>query len=86
MRAIKIKKIWILDIALIIISLIAFFGFWDHFSKVISPFIYALVLAYILNPLVNFLEKKENKKEMGGFNRFRYNTDTFIIIFCFGHS
>ncbi len=63
MRAIKIKKIWILDIALIIISLIAFFGFWDHFSKVISPFIYALVLAYILNPLVNFLEKKKIKRK-----------------------
>lgn len=63
MRAIKIKKIWILDIMLIIISLIVVIGFWNNFSRVISPFVYALILAYILNPLVNFLERKKVKRK-----------------------
>jgi predicted PurR-regulated permease PerM len=62
MRAIKITKKRILDILLILISLIIVIGFWNNFSRVISPFIYALILAYILNPLVNFFESKRIKR------------------------
>ena len=30
--------------------------------SVVRPFIYALVLAYILNPVVNFIEKRKVKR------------------------
>ena len=45
------------DIFLIAILLITLLVIRGNISNIISPFIYALVLAYILNPLVNYLEK-----------------------------
>ena len=35
-----------------------FFNIIKNFVSIISPFIYALVCAYILNPVVNLFEKK----------------------------
>lgn len=55
---IKNKKI-IFDALLFIFAAIVLFLVRDNLRSIITPFIYALVLAYLLNPLVNFLERKE---------------------------
>jgi len=61
----QIKRIWIFDGILAILSLIIIFRLWGYFSRVINPFIYAMVLAYILNPLVNILERRNIKRKWG---------------------
>ena len=55
---IKNKKI-IFDALLFTFVAIILFLVRDNLRSIITPFIYALVLAYLLNPLVNFLERKE---------------------------
>ena len=35
-----------------------FFNFFDDLISIITPFIYALVFAYILNPVMKIFEKK----------------------------
>lgn len=38
------------------------FGVIDSFISILSPFIFAFVIAYMLNPILSFLEKKFNLK------------------------
>ncbi|WP_125152057.1 AI-2E family transporter [Clostridium rectalis] len=49
-------------IGFILIKLInnynVFFSFVSKFFSIISPFIFAMIIAYILNPIMNFLERK----------------------------
>lgn len=66
-RSIKYKD-------LLIFALLAFIGyeifinhsqiiaFFDKFLKVISPFIYAFIFAYVLNPIMKLFERKLNLK------------------------
>mgnify|MGYP000961298067 FL=1 len=57
----KRKRYILLDIGLILCVLVVIIILGQSFVNVIRPFIYALVLAYILNPLVNFIEKGKVK-------------------------
>ncbi|AUG56440.1 MAG TPA: AI-2E family transporter [Ruminiclostridium sp.] len=58
----KRKRYILLDIGLILCVLVVIIILGQSFVNVIRPFIYALVLAYILNPLVNFIEKGKVKR------------------------
>ncbi len=51
------KKLF--DIGMILLAAVLLMIIYKPLGRVINPFIYALVLAYILNPLVNFLEKRK---------------------------
>lgn len=62
MEILRNYRKYLLDIFLIAILLITLLVIRGNISNIISPFIYALVLAYILNPLVNYLEKKNIKR------------------------
>ncbi|WP_422487314.1 AI-2E family transporter [Gudongella sp. DL1XJH-153] len=47
------------DIGMILLAVVLLMVIYKPLVRVINPFIYALVLAYILNPLVKFLEKRK---------------------------
>lgn len=52
------------DIGLFAIIILGLFFIRKNIMDVINPFLYALVLAYILNPLVNWIEKKGLKRSV----------------------
>ena len=62
MGKIGIRKIKIIDITLIALAIIAFIYMRRPLFNVINPFIYALVVAYLLDPFVKMLEKKKIKR------------------------
>ena len=78
---IKNKKI-IFDALLFIFAAIILFLVRDNLRSIITPFIYALVLAYLLNPLVNFLEKKEQRLEKKARNILAGNTQRQGLTTC----
>lgn len=61
--SIKNKKLTF-DIALGVIVVALLFYIRGSFFDVVTPFIYAAVLAYLLNPAVNFLERKKIKRPL----------------------
>jgi predicted PurR-regulated permease PerM len=74
----KIQELWPLDkkgthVFLVITALIVIFIFIITLKTVFTPFFIALLLAYILNPIVNFGEK---------FSVPRW-VSTFVIFICF---
>lgn len=62
MEKIDIKRIRIMDIVLIVLAIIALVFIRKPLFNVINPFIYALVLAYLLDPIVKILEKRKIKR------------------------
>lgn len=62
MKLTKLKRPLILDIILIALALVVLFLVRHNIRNVITPFVYALVVAYLLNPLVNYLESKKIKR------------------------
>lgn len=60
---VKNKKM-VLDIMMGILLIIVLILIRGSFFAVITPFIYAAVLSYLLNPAVNFLEKKKVKRPL----------------------
>ena len=52
----------IFDMGLILLGIIILVIIYKPLGKVINPFIYALVLAYLLNPIVKLLEKRKIKR------------------------
>lgn len=52
-----------------------FFDFISRFMSMLSPFVYALVIAYVLNPIMKFFEKRLK------FNRTIAITSTYVLIF-----
>lgn len=58
---IKNRKI-IFDVFLLVTLLLILFFVRSSLRSIITPFIYALVLAYLLNPAVRYLEKKKIKR------------------------
>lgn len=58
----KSKRYILLDIGLLLCALAVIIILGQSFKSVVRPFIYALVLAYILNPVVNFIEKRKVKR------------------------
>jgi predicted PurR-regulated permease PerM len=55
------KRKRIINILLLIASLIFLFLVRLHLKSVLTPFIYALILAYVLNPLVSIIERKTSR-------------------------
>ena len=56
------QKNMLFDLAIGLFGLIALIMIRPSLMNVINPFIYAAVVAYLLNPLVNYLEKKKVKR------------------------
>lgn len=54
------KKLF--DIGLVLLGIVAIAYIHNPLRNIINPFIYALVLAYLLNPLVKLLEKRKIKR------------------------
>ena len=61
--------------ALIFISLFAFVYTMNIAQSIIIPIVYAVILAILLNPIVNFLHRK-------GLNRLVAIFLTVLIAFC----
>lgn len=62
MEWINRHKKHMLDMGLLLIFLLVFFSVRGSVNNVITPFIYALVVAYLLNPAVKMLEKRKIKR------------------------
>ncbi|MBM7870817.1 putative PurR-regulated permease PerM [Clostridium pascui] len=78
-KNIKFKDILIFVITVVVGYIIiknynVFFTFITKFSSIISPFVYALIIAYCLNPLMNIFEKRLK------FNRGSSITLTYITV------
>ncbi|MDQ2084860.1 AI-2E family transporter [Herbivorax sp. ANBcel31] len=58
----KSKRHILMDIGLFLFLLIFIIILGQSFISIIRPFIYALVVAYILNPVVNSIEKRKVKR------------------------
>ncbi|HHX18641.1 MAG TPA: AI-2E family transporter [Clostridium sp.] len=58
----KSKRYILMDIGLLLCALVVIIILGQSFMSVVRPFIYALVLAYILNPIVSFIEKRKIKR------------------------
>ncbi|MFW6282261.1 MAG: AI-2E family transporter [bacterium] len=68
------NRVKIFDIILIISILLIIYTFRNNITSVIRPFIYAFVIAYFFNPIVNFLEEKR-------VNRLLAVAVVFFLIF-----
>ncbi|MGF1572021.1 MAG: AI-2E family transporter [Sumerlaeia bacterium] len=66
MRRLVLGLGYLLFAAGIVFSAIAIWPFISTLFSVLSPFIVALVLAYILNPIVNFMQQRLKLKRIGG--------------------
>lgn len=62
MEKIYIKRLRIIDVVLFVLAIIAFIYIRKPLFSVINPFIYALVVAYLLDPFVKILERKKIKR------------------------
>ncbi len=62
MEKMYIRKLRIIDIVLFILVIIAFIYIRKPLFSVINPFIYALVVAYLLDPFVKMLERRKIKR------------------------
>lgn len=62
MKLPKFSKKRIFDIAIIVFVIIAFIFIRKPFFNVINPFVYALIVSYLLNPLVKLIEKQKIKR------------------------
>lgn len=58
----KTKQHILLDIGLLICLAIVIIILGQSFMNIVRPFIYGLVFAYILNPIVNLIEKRKIKR------------------------
>ncbi len=58
------RKGLVLDVIIGMGLVLAFFIFRKNLSNVIAPFVYGLVVSYLLNPAVNFLERKKIKRPL----------------------
>ena len=74
------KKAWF-DIAVLVTVIIVLILVRGPIGKVISPFIYALVLAYILSPLVKLLEKRGMKRIWAILTIFLVLIGIIVILF-----
>lgn len=63
---IKNKKL-ALDISVFLVIVALLFYVRGSLFDVITPFVYAMILSYLLNPAVNFLEKKKIKRPLAIF-------------------
>ncbi len=63
----------IINIAILLLGIILVFLFWNIISNIINPFLYALILAYLFDPIVNFLEEN-------GLKRIQAVIIVFIVI------
>lgn len=66
------------DIGLFAVIILGLFFIRKNIADVINPFLYALVFAYILNPLVNWIEKKGFKRSIAILLIF---LTIFLIVF-----
>lgn len=82
MEKIDIRKIKIVDIVLIIFAILAFIFIRKPLFNVINPFIYALVVAYLLDPLVKILEKKKIKRIWAILIIFLLIVAVFAVLFA----
>ncbi|MDY0236128.1 MAG: AI-2E family transporter [Gudongella sp.] len=82
MEKIDIRKIRILDIVLIVLAIITFIFIRVPFFNVINPFIYALVVAYLLDPFVKMLEKKKIKRIWAILIVFLIIFSVFAVLFA----
>src|SRR5690554_4829965 len=62
MKLPKFSKKRIFDIAIIVFVIIAFIFIRKPFFNIINPFVYALIVSYLLNPLVKLIEKQKIKR------------------------
>src|SRR5690554_2145191 len=62
MKILKNYRKYLLDLFLLAIVIIIVLAIRGNLSSIIPPFIYAMILAYVLNPLVVYLEKKNLKR------------------------
>lgn len=58
----KLSKVAWFDLTVIIVAIIVFILVRKPLGSMINPFIYALVAAYLLNPIVKMLEKRKIKR------------------------
>ena len=82
MGKIRIRKIKIIDITLVVLAIIAFIYMRRPLFNVINPFIYALVVAYLLDPFVKMLEKKKIKRIWAILIVFLIIISIFAILFA----
>lgn len=82
MEKISIRRIRIMDIVLIVLAIIAFIFIRRPLFNVINPFIYALVVAYLLDPFVKMLEKRKIKRIWAILIIFLIIVSLFAILFA----
>lgn len=56
--SITIAGLLIVSLYFAILNIQIFIGFWNELVVVLTPFMYGLILAFLMSPIVNFFEKK----------------------------
>ncbi|HCT97286.1 MAG TPA: hypothetical protein DIC28_01975 [Aerococcus urinaeequi] len=59
MKIVMPEKKKLFDIGLVLLGIVIIAYIYNPLRNIINPFIYALVLAYLLNPAVKLLEKNK---------------------------
>lgn len=72
----------IFDLIVLIVLIVVLYNLRISFKNVITPFIYALVLGYLLNPAVDFLEGKKIKRPLAIIIMFLAIFSVISIIFA----
>lgn len=82
MEKIDIRRIRIIDLVLVVLAIIAFIFIRKPLFSVINPFVYALVVAYLLDPFVKMLERKKIKRIWAILIVFLIIFSVFAILFA----
>ncbi len=56
--SITIAGLLIVSLYFAILNIQIFIGLWNELVVVLTPFMYGLILAFLMSPIVNFFEKK----------------------------
>ena len=56
--SITIAGLLIVSLYFAILNIQVFVGLWNELVVVLTPFMYGLILAFLMSPIVNFFEKK----------------------------
>lgn len=56
--SITIAGLLIVSLYFAILNIQVFIGLWNELVVVLTPFMYGLILAFLMSPIVNFFEKK----------------------------
>ena len=82
MEKIQIRRVKLIDIVLVLVAIVVFIYIRKPLFSVINPFIYALVVAYLLDPLVKMLERKKIKRIWAILLVFLVILTVFIVLFA----